>query len=367
MKDIKYQYCFDEHDNLVFIGKLNQKNRYDHSYKCLQCGKEMEANIGSKNRAYFSHKSNTACDGESYLHKLAKIRIKNKFDTSDNFPIVFKRGIPCSEVGNCIVGNEIVCKTRNEEIPLDLKKWKGKPLYDICQEEEPYGGFQPDLLLSSKSNPDRPPIFIEVYKTHKSSDSKMNSGYRIIETFKLSSEADIDDFINRGFIENENCKIIGFNPETKKAKKIEIEIAAVRVIINKNGLGRFLRVVKCGMVNKKIDPNSVLELNVLPMALIQNVAPQMDPNPIQIGLAYALKRGIPIRNCMLCNFYKFNEWHSKYICIKYKKLGLEDSHPEQKKAITCNDYIPSQAIERYTLLDLQKVVSEINDDLIEVK
>ena len=364
MKEIKYQYCFDEHDNLVFIGDLKQENRYDHTYKCLQCGKEMEANIGSQNRAYFSHKSNTACDGESYLHKLAKIIIKIKFDTSDSFPIVFKRGIPCSEVGNCMVGNKDICKSHNEEIPLDLKKWNSKPLYDVCQEEESYGGFQPDLLLSSKSNPDRPPIFIEVYKTHKSSDSKMNSGYRIIETFKLSSEADIDDIINRGFIENDNCKIIGFNPETKIAKKIEIEINTVRVIINKNGLARFLPVVKCGMVNKKYDPNSVLELNVLPMDHIHDVAPQMDPNPIQIGLAYAVKKGLSIRNCMLCHFYKFNEWQSRYICIKYKKLGLENSHPEQKRAITCNEYKPSQAIEKYSLLDLQKVVSEINEEYI---
>jgi hypothetical protein len=161
------------------------------------------------------------------------------------------------------------------------------------------------------------------------------------------------------------CKIIGFNPETKKAKKIEIEINTVRVIINKNGLARFPPVVKCGMVNKKYDPNSVLELNVLPMDLIHDVAPQMDPIPIQIGLAYAVKKGLSIRNCMLCHFYKFNKWQSRYICIKYEKLGLENSHPEQKRAITCNEYKPSQAIESYTLQDLKKVVSEINEEYIE--
>lgn len=46
-------------------------------------GQELVARLGQHNTKHFSHKSDTACDGESYLHKLAKRRIKEKFDSSE--------------------------------------------------------------------------------------------------------------------------------------------------------------------------------------------------------------------------------------------------------------------------------------------
>ena len=72
---VRYSYCIDENDKFVFIRDLNSSSRYEHKFRCLECGKEMIANMGSKRAWHFSHKSDLEaanCSGESYLHKLAK-------------------------------------------------------------------------------------------------------------------------------------------------------------------------------------------------------------------------------------------------------------------------------------------------------
>jgi len=361
MKEIKYKYCLDkETEELICIDDLNKEDRYTHTYICLECGNEMETNMGTKNRWYFSHKSGTACNGESYLHKLAKKRIKLKFDTSETFPVVFKRDVPCSEINKCIFKDDFYCKYRDKDISIDLKQWGGKALYDVCEEEVWTDGFKPDLRLTSSFNPNIPPIFIEIFKTHESSDKKISSGYKIIETFRLKSEEDIDDIINRGFVEKENCTTTCFEPEKTGEKKNDIEI--IRVIINRNYKARFiLHGFNCGMINLRADPQSVLELNVLTLSHVKAIYPNMNLNPSQIGLAFAEKKGMPIRNCMLCDSYRFNEYYNKSICVKYKFLALDSPFPQQEFAEKCGKYRHSQYIESLTLADLQKVASEVQE------
>lgn len=360
MKEIKYRYCLNkESRELVCINDLNQDNRYECTYECLECGQEMETNMGTKKRWYFSHKSGTACDGESYLHKLAKIRIRQKFESSDSFPIIFKRDIPCSEINQCMFKDDYYCKFYDHEIRIDLKKWKGKTLYDRCQEEKWTDGFRPDLKLTCKEVADRTPIFIEIFKTHESSDDKVNSGYKIIETFPLKSEADIDDIINRGFVENENCKMISFEPKIKSIRKADVSIT--RVVIKNNGVASFLShgKVNCGMLNIKHDPHSALELNVLSLSQLAGLNMQIKLTPMQIGLAYAVKNGMAIRNCMLCSSYRFNDCYGMYICIKYKKLGEQCRIPKQYYAEKCNEYYYSPYIAKFSLDDLHKLASEV--------
>lgn len=360
MREIKYRYCLDKDtDELLFIGELTNETRYDHKYKCIECGQEMVANMGPVKRRYFSHASGLACNGESYLHKLAKRRIKMKFENSDSFPIVFVRDIPCSESRSCLFKDNYYCSFHDEKIERDLKTWKEKPLYDYCQEEKLYGGYKPDLLLTSKVKPALPPIFIEVYKTNESTDNKINSDFKIIETRKIKSEADIDDIINRGFIEKDNCKFFGFAPSSNKRKT---DIGITRVIIYPSGANRFLShgEVKCGMMNKKCDPKSSYEFNVLTFpCLHEGTSSEKLLLPSQVGLVWAVKKGMNIRNCMLCDSYRFNDFYNRYMCIKYKILGLKNRTPEQSYAIKCNEYKYSSELAKLTLSDLQKLGSEV--------
>lgn len=73
MKQIKYSYCLDENKNLVHISSVTDENRHSRTFFCLECGQPMIAKIGKVKVPHFAHAADTACDGESYLHKLATL------------------------------------------------------------------------------------------------------------------------------------------------------------------------------------------------------------------------------------------------------------------------------------------------------
>jgi hypothetical protein len=89
------------------------------------------------------------------------------------------------------------------------------------------------------------------------------------------------------------------------------------------------------------------------------ISPQCNLLPQQIGLAWAEKKGMKIRNCMLCNSYRYNEWYGKYMCISYKKLGQDHMFPKTYMATTCVEYRHSYEIEKLTIADLQRFASEV--------
>ena len=84
MGELKYKYAFDEIGNIVSIEDFTKESSKLHTFKCIVCGDELRPRaIGSKHRrAHFYHKEIVSCNGESYLHKLGKLYIKNKFDNS---------------------------------------------------------------------------------------------------------------------------------------------------------------------------------------------------------------------------------------------------------------------------------------------
>lgn len=126
MKQIKYSYCVDEHNNLVHINSLTDSTRHDRKFFCLQCGQEMVANLGTKKVWYFSHKAGTTCDGESYLHKLAKRRIREFFLAAEHFPIIFTMDVPCMERKTCPCFVDSYCLKHDFKNEFDLKNGKGK-------------------------------------------------------------------------------------------------------------------------------------------------------------------------------------------------------------------------------------------------
>ena len=195
MRTIKYSYCLNENNELVHIESITIENRHNHTYHCLECGQEMVAKIGKIKIKHFAHVADTACEGESYLHKLAKRRIREKFISSDTFPITFFRDVPCQDAKQCPFYYKNECFAENISIQMDLKKWQENVVYDTCEEEVKVESFRPDLLLKGPMDNKLGPVFIEIYKTHESEETKITSEYRIIETKKIETEADIDDII----------------------------------------------------------------------------------------------------------------------------------------------------------------------------
>lgn len=365
MTQIKYSYCVDEHNNLVHINSLTDSTRHDRKFFCLQCGQEMVANLGTKKVWHFSHKAGTTCDGESYLHKLAKRRIRESFLAAEHFPIIFTMDVPCMERKTCPCFVDSYCLKHDFKNEFDLKKWKGEVIFDNCQEEVKEGDFRPDLLLSCSTKPNRHPVFIEIYKTHKSEESKVTSGYKIIETTEIKSEEDIDDIINRGFVEGENCQTFGFKPQIPQIRADNIPID--RFILFKNGTAKIFRaldyVIYCDKISQKYDPQSIIELNIRGMN-IDIWGNDGSLNYHQKCLLYLVKKGMVIRNCILCKFNVYNEYYSHFICKLYKILDMESPVPRQTTANKCPRFELNPELMKYPLSELEKEISEVGSDIL---
>ena len=340
-KQVKYSYCLDENGNLVHVEDLKDETRHAHQWYCLQCGQVMVPNLGKIKAKHFAHKADTACDGESYLHKLAKRLIRDRFLSTGLFPVIFKREVPCREVYKCPLFESNYC---NEEkiTPFNLKQW-----YDTCKEEAAEGGFRPDLLLTCSSKPEREAVFIEVFKTHQSNELKLRSEYRIIETKKIETEEDIADIINRGFVEGENCNTYNF--KLKLSQPLLRKRTIDRFVLYDDGRARKIN-VSCDNRHRRIFNNSVAELNM-------REAWTYDMNTFQIGFAYLLKKGFTFRNCMICNKYR-STYYGDYLCIMYKKLHLESSKPKQSQATNCQYFEVASWLASIPLSELEENVME---------
>lgn len=352
-KEVKYRYCKSKNDGegeIVCIDDVTIENRYSRKYYCLSCGNEMTAYLRGKKTRHFHHKADCGCNFETYLHILAKRLIKSKFLSSDTFPIVFKRMVQCSERNNCPFYYEEEC-CEETEATYDLRIWDKKIIYDVCDEEEPYGGFKPDLLLSCSSKPNRDRVFIEIFKSHASEANKLSSGYKIIETTQIKSEIEIEDIVKRGFVEGENCETVGFDPKLPTIRKEDVPIN--RLVLFKNGAIKISKAIDyeicCDLLHHKVYPNSVLELNMKDVGIdiwgCHDLNKTLDA--YQLGLVYLVKRGMFLRNCIICKYRKYNKAYDQYMCIRYKELNPSNRFPSQTCANKCPLYeINSELINR---------------------
>ena len=77
-----------------------------------------------------------------------------------------------------------------------------------------------------------------------------------------------------------------------------------------------------------------------------------------LGEIGQFKKGMNIKNCILCKFYKY-EWCGKYLCIRYKSLGEKYHFPKQTTAKTCPSYKENQNLLKHSLSELEKEVLEV--------
>lgn len=370
-KTIKYSYCVNEKNELVHISDITNVTKHGSQLYCLQCGHVMIPKLGEKRVRHFAHKQSYACDGESYLHKLAKRKIREKFMSSETFPIVFNRQTYCSEKDNCRFFSSEECGQESVRVKSDLKQWEGKVVYDTCEEEIKIGEFRPDLLLTCSTMPKRVPVFIEIFKTHQSEEPKITSGNKIIETFKIESEADIKNIIKNGFVEQINCVTYNFEPKIQ-AKRLTSLAPVKRFVLKSNGIARIYNYmdVRCDQLNCRFDPDSEIELNIIDYSRYTDE--NRDDNKLEEaydimtyfrkGLMYLKHKGMDIRNCILCRFYCYNGFVGKHICVRYKKLNLRDSHPEQNYAQNCPSYRIDQEYLKITYAQLKKEVTEVSGE-----
>lgn len=175
---LKYNYAYDESGRKISIKEVPEEGHLERNFICISCGMPMKACIG-KERRYFRHEQeNLSCSNESYIHKLAKEFIKERFDNSDKFEVEYFQSISCSK-DTCKYEHSL-CRGIREKTVINLKA-----IYDICTIEKTVikngSRYIADVLLERSDDPSVTPTFIEIFVHHECEEEKKQSGYPILE------------------------------------------------------------------------------------------------------------------------------------------------------------------------------------------
>lgn len=331
----QYSYALNSDGELIHIRDVDKNN----DYFCPICGTSMIPHTGKVRKWHFEHKNNIICNYESYLHQLAKKKIRDTFLSSEHFFLSYDGAIPtCS--ANCPYPNIPRCTFYNEEVRYDLKEF-----YDICEIEASYKNFVADLILKSSIHPRRPPILIEIFVTHKCSKEKIDDGVRIIE-IPIKSEKCIENIIAGNTIIGTICKNNYSNIKSttlynfKANKTIPYDPRPQYADDEDAWNGAFSRkdtVVFC------LDSTGFIRLfDCCCYEVLEKIPPRTHYFVSNIRCSYKdiLKgfsnRGVKTKTCFLCKFSK-QDFDGNRICVLYKKFNLPRK-PNPSSALICKHY-----------------------------
>ncbi len=328
MAEIKYKHAYNENGNLVCIESISKEDCKSHNYICVGCGNPLLPRaIGSKyRRAHFYHKEEVVCSGETYLHKLAKRVIKNKFETESAFYVEYEVLRECNDT-ECVYRNPR-CTEERFQHRVDLRKY-----YDTCTEETPINGYVADLLLTNSKNPELEPTLIEVCVSHPCDENKKESGLRIIE-IKIKNEQDIfflkknDVFRELLYAIKKERKIYLYSFKRELRVPLQVKIQRYVFCPNHNSFGK-LTEINCNHAHYRVQTNSLLELNIV------NKQDRWQWNLSDVLQWMSTHKGL--RRCNLCKFYYATMYEDHAICRLSKKYG-KPANPEMNEAERCSSY-----------------------------
>ncbi len=344
---IKYKYAWDNDRHIVEISTVNKQLRGNTQYYCISCGKELIPRLGDKNQHHFAHKSSDdtiSCNNETYLHKLAKIKIKEKFDRVDTFIIKLHKNIICSSVKTCEFSQGAKTCCEQQEKVVNLKSY-----YDTCTIEKQIGSFKADILLENSTRPIKP-LLIEICVTHPCSEEKINSKLPIIE-IPVSSEDDIKEIEMHTELKGDK-----YNITLKDAyKPLEIKYPVQKYALFSSGkyLNEDCYKTTCKEITMPQYKQALLEISVYDQYFDNNYF-----------LLYAQSLGYNIKDCSICQHYKVNYGYSDYpLCMKYKKNNTPKK-PYFLYAYQCPYYTINQKLNtKYKSSVTEKKIKIIKNDL----
>jgi len=305
----RYRYALCN-GHIISIDDVTIDNRKSSKFTCIGCGREMVAALGEVREHYFRHKSHESCSNETYLHELAKRKIKEIFDEQDHFYIVYNANNTCTNYDSCPFHS---CN-KDYKQNLDLKEY-----FDTCEIEKGCGKFRPDILLSHSEISSRK-LFIEINVHHPCSEEKLKSGFRIIE-IDVNSEQTVIYPFNEDFGHIHFFKF-DFNRSIIPHKKLK----RFSVIKNGNEIEYKMNVINCDKYKEHLE-NTLFDL----ILLNEDKANEF---PL-LGFSECMKRKITVRNCLFCKQY--------YTCKRLifpkrvidKETGLEKYVEERKSPKDC--------------------------------
>ena len=340
MAGVKYHYALDECDRLVYIDAVDSNDRYAHKYHCLSCGAEMIPKMGNKRSWHFSHAATEEhCGTETYLHRLAKRIIREKFERGKEFTVGYYQDIVCADFQDCPFAQAEECHS------VELRYFDLKKYYDTCLEEQSVSGYVADLLLKSSRYPKREPVLVEVYVTHKSTEKKCSAGLKIIE-ISIRSEGDIKKLISAPLEESSRLnpagqdvvpvEFYGFKEKSNEPKSLEMR-SIQRFYLFRSGKAYVTNMDEfksCREVYKKDNSNAIFEVSIDSFYLDK-------PSPYDFGYVAARQRGIEIKTCQFCRYhksgYEVGYGLSPIFCCMYKNYGTP-ANPEPQYAKECQYY-----------------------------
>ena len=305
------------------ISDVDKKSRHDHTYKCLSCKKEMIPRIGETNAPHFAHKAHVDCNGETYLHNLAKYCIERKFNSQQEFEIVIYQKVWCANYRTCKLSVPTECYETSPQ-KYGLKKIG----YDKCEVEKSVlnGQFKADVLISESTG--KNPILVEIWVSHKSTDDKRNSGLRIIE-IHIENESQIEELIAhpigyRG--SSYGYEYINFNKESPRTTNYK------RRFVNYFCIDAERR-PSIGKKTCDIQKNGK-KSDVFKMVLHNDdwEWPYIYGYQLEIALYHCLKRQIKTCYCPIC--YYSGTSNVDVICKRYKTKGTPH-YPVIENVIDC--------------------------------
>ena len=345
-----YSYANNSSGDLI---NVSTAQRYE-KYFCPICGELMNPHMGKVRRWHFVHKNAGNCSYESYLHKLAKIKIREAFLSSEHFLLSYNAKAFCSL--ECPFIGFPKCEGE-KPVVFDLRRY-----YDTCEIEATYHQYRADLLLTSSTNPKTPPVLIEIMVTHKCTEDKIKDGVRIIE-IPIQSEEQIDNIVsnckltavrdehyNYSYSNDRNIILYNFN-KVESFDPIgsfdEYEDCFSRkntIVFWLNSQGQFrLFDCHCYEVGKKLPSNVHYYITEI-------------ATPFKEIFQEFSKRGVKIRNCFLCKFSKQDSWGER-LCVLYKKHNLPRK-PSPYCALSCSHYREDFGVSQNMIPIAQSLSSE---------
>lgn len=344
MDGILYHSAFDENGKVVDIDTLKVEERRSHSYTCIACGAEMIPRLGQERAKHFAHKGDSEhCSSETYLHKLAKLKFKQKFDTSSEFCVQYYRELKCSDKDSCPFYYEDSCHKKVLK-DIDLRKH-----YDTCEEEKPIDGFVADLLLTKSDAPNRPPVLLEINVTHESTDEKKRSGKRIIEIGITSeqilnrmlvgpiTESKENDYsLDRRKHDSGNIAFYGFKRNMSETEPLN-ERHISKFYLFKSGkafVNNLDDIRTCSDSRRKDNEKAIFEVCIESDILAR-------PSSYDYGYILAQQKGIQVKTCQFCKYHRDGFMTGlgldPIFCCMHKNYGTPEN-PEPHYARNCMYY-----------------------------
>lgn len=324
-----YSYAYNSSGELI---KANNASKSD-VYTCPCCGDVMIPHQGQVRRHHFKHKAGANCNYETYLHKLAKLRIREAYLNSEEFTICYNQPYECSI--DCSLSLEHKC------VRYAYNQYNLHDFYDSCHEEETFENFRPDLILTSSKNIFQDPVLIEIYVTHKCSEDKLKSGHRIIE-IHIESENDIDLIVDNLVLKGTNHSLRNINDKDKISFYNFNKKASVEPNVRFHKLIHVFAATNYGVFTATDfycfeDIAATFPHNIYNL-IVSNV-----PIDTLWALSELERHGLNIKDCVRCVYIK------KDRCIK----GLWDTpvNPLGREAQTCKYYRVAVRDEYNILID----------------